>query len=134
MEADNLNSLLEQFEAMTSVREPTINLNNLLKIEMRQISTIPVLESNDLKSFIEKVEAIEKVKTQKRSEPVINVKDSKENIPIQNYCLFKNRHNDLKKTQKLSKPEVTIATNIEKLKPSKKSSQDSETIGTGHQC
>ncbi|CAB3258510.1 unnamed protein product [Arctia plantaginis] len=88
MEADNLNTLLEQFEAMTTVREPTIKLNNFVKIETHEIATIPVLEANDLKSFIEKVEAIEKVKTQKQLEPVINVENSKINIPVHNYCLL----------------------------------------------
>ncbi|CAB3232460.1 unnamed protein product [Arctia plantaginis] len=111
MEADNLSSLLEQFEALPAMREPSIKLNNFVKIETREIATIPVLEANDLKSYIEKVGSIEEVKTQKRSEPVINVKDRKENIPIQNHCLFKKRHNDLKKTQSLSKPEVTVVTN-----------------------
>ncbi|CAB3226694.1 unnamed protein product [Arctia plantaginis] len=80
-------------------------------METREIATIPVLEANDLKSFIEKVEAIEKVKTQKQLDPVINVENSKINIPVHNYCLLEKRSNDLKKTQSLSKPEVTIVTN-----------------------
>ncbi|CAB3258514.1 unnamed protein product [Arctia plantaginis] len=62
LEADDLNSLLEQFEAIAAVKEPTIKLDNHVKKKSRKDAEIPVLEADDLNSLLEQFEAIPAVK------------------------------------------------------------------------
>ncbi|CAB3232463.1 unnamed protein product [Arctia plantaginis] len=62
LEADDLNSLLEQFKAIPVVKEPTIKLDNHVKKKSRKDAEISVLEADDLNSLLELFEAIPVVK------------------------------------------------------------------------
>ncbi|CAB3258506.1 unnamed protein product [Arctia plantaginis] len=77
-------------KAATAIKDPTIKLDDTANA---------VLEADYLDSLLKQFEAIE-LNTKKRSEPVVNVEDSKKNN--YNHCSPKKLHSDLKKSQSLS--------------------------------